>query len=384
MDVQTQLPEAVRKQAERAEEIHRKAYPDQYPKPAVSPTERAAEQTDKETPAPSGTEGAPKPGVSPAPSRTEGPGEQPKTGKEPKPGETSNPGETVRVEALQGKETPAAEDWKQKYETLQGKYNAEVPQLHMTVASLKNQIRELQNAAEVRPEQQSVEKPAEKKEPAKEEEDRILTTFKEEYPDIFEAVAKMIGKTKGEEKPKEKPKVESKEEKAPPSTIVNPRGTFDFYLNRDVPDWRQVNTDPEFIQFLRNPDPAFPGMTKLESIQAAYDAADFTTVIGHFRDFKAGKQPVRPDQGTAAPALHLSGTGPAAPAPEKELSPEEKFLAPPKGGRGPAGADTGPAVTPHDLAKFYDEARRGLWGPITEEKFRKEEARLLAAMNKKN
>ena len=347
MDVQTQVPEAVRKQAEKAEEIHRKMYPDQYP--------QGGEQTEKETSLP---EGAPKPGEQPKP------GEKPKT-------EEAKPGEPAKVEAKPG-ETVLSEDakeWKQKYDTLQGKYNAEVPALHMAVASLTNQVKELQGkiAAPAPP----PEKPEEKKEEGKKEEspeDKIVTAFKEEYPDIFEAVAKMIGpKPKGEEKPKEE---KSKGEKAPPAPTGNPRATFDFYLNRDVPDWKQVNTDPEFLMFLGTYDPNFPGMTKLQSIQAAYDAADATTVIGHFRDFKAGKK-------TAAP-----GPGPA-PGPEKELSPEEKFLAPPKGGRSPAGPETGPTVTAQDLTKFYDEARRGLWGLIGEEKFRKEEARLLAALTKK-
>jgi len=347
MDVQNMVPEAIKKQGDEADALHRKLYPEQYP--------AGGEQTQGKESRPEQDQGAAKP-------------------EEKKPAEAAKPVEPAKESRSEREKEAPAEDWKQKYDTLQGKYNAEVPALHMAVASLTNQLKELQG--KISAPAPSPEKPEEKKEEGKKEEipeDKIVTAFKEEYPDIFEAVAKMIGpKPKGEEKPKEeKPKeAKSKEEKLPPSPTGNPRTTFDFYLNRDVPDWKQVNTEPEFLMFLGSQDPNFPGMTKLQSIQAAYDAADATTVIGHFRDFKAGKK-------TTAP-----GPGPAA-GPEKELRPEEKFLAPPKGGRIPAGSETGPSVTAQDLTKFYDEARRGLWGPINEEKFRKEEARLLAALTKK-
>ncbi len=349
METTTQIPEPVKKQGDRAEEIHRKVYPDQYPKPS--------EQTEKreEMPAP----GAPNPGE--------------------KSTEAAKPAEVK--EAKPGEPSPVlpSEDWKQKYETLQGKYNAEVPQLHMTIATLKNRIQELEAR---KPAPADPAKEAAAKEPApapKPEEqpveDKIVSAFKEEYPDIYEAVVKLMGsKPKAEEKPKEeKAKEEKPKEEKPPEPAgqahspasPTPRATFDYYLNRDVPDWKQVNVDLEFIKFLNAPDPAFPGRTKLESIQMAYDAADSTTVIGHFLDFKKLRE--------SAPA----------PSQEKELSPEEKQLAPPKGGRTPGSPEPAPVVTPQRLTKFYEEARKGLWGPIDGEKFKKEEARLLTALGKK-
>jgi hypothetical protein len=109
-------------------------------------------------------------------------------------------------------------------------------------------------------------------------------------------------------------------------------------------------------------------MTKLQSIQAGYDTVDFTTVIGHFKEFKMKK---------AAPA----NPNPNNPNPG-ESPPEEKFLAPPKGGKRGSPPSGAPTVTPADIAKFYNDASRGLWGPLDGEKYRKEEARLLAALTK--
>jgi hypothetical protein len=380
------IPEAVRKQAERADEIHRKMYPDQYPKPVVSPAERA-EETQK------AGEGKTAPGgeaPNPAKDRADAPapGEKPKeeTPKIPAEGMTPGPAED-------GKKPQEEDNWKQKYEVLQGKYNAEVPQLHMRLAALTNTVRELQSKVQAGPKETPAppkEKEKEKEPPPKKEEppeSEVVKTFKEEYPDIYEAVAKMIeaskdpgSPSKGGEPPKggEAPKVEAppkagdspRAETPAPSPETDPRLTFNFYLNRDVPDWQQVNVDPEFIRFLQTPDPNFPGMTKLQSIQAAYDACDSTTVIGHFKDFKDGRAkkstPENPNPN---------------PNPGKEISREEKFLAPPTGSKGGA-PPTVPLVTAADIKKFYDEARRGLWGPINGEKYLKEEARLLSALNK--
>jgi hypothetical protein len=339
------IPEVAKKQAEKAEALHRQLYPDQYPK-----EEPKGEGTPKE-------------------------GETPKPGEAAKDAEPPKPAEKPKEEAPKPQETPKEEDWKQKYETLHGKYNAEVPQLHMTIASLQNMMKQLQGEIGTLKTAKEAAPPP-KEEPKKETpaEAPSVKTLKEEYPDIFEAVSAMIESAVAAKVATGSPKADAGSGKPAPSsqtppasTPTNPRATFDFYLNRDVPDWGQINVDPEFHKFLQDPDPAFQGLTKLQSIQAAYDAADFTTVIGHFKDFKSKK---------AAPA------NPNPNNPNPGNAPEEKFLAPPKGGKGGAPPSPGPTVTPADIAKFYKEASRGLWGPLDGEKYRKEEARLLTALTR--
>ena len=382
------IPEVVKKQAERADQIHRQMYPDQYP-----------QERKEENP---------------------GEGNTPPEGAAPKPEETPKAEEKPKEEVKEAPKPPekapepvkAEEDWKHKYDVLLGKYNAEVPKLHTQLAAMQNMTRELQGQiSEIKAAKEKQappketppkEEPPKKVEPPPQEAD-VVKTFKEEYPDIYEAVARMIESAqaakpagtppKAEEKPKtdekpveEKPKAEEKSKverpspATPPAPVTDPRITFDYYLNRDIPDWAQINKDPEFVRFLQTPDPNYPG-TKLQSIQAAYDACDFTTVIGHFRDFKESRKTVIPGGGTAPSNPPAPPTQPE-PKPEGEKPPEEKFLAPPKGGRGGT-PPSPPLVTPSDLAKFYDEARRGLWGPIDGEKFRKEEARLLNALTGK-
>jgi len=357
------IPKIAKTQGEMADQLHRQLYPDQYPKEEAKPEE-----------------GTPQPSETPKPAETSKPEEKPK--------------EEVK-ETPKPQETPKEEDWKQKYETLQGKYNAEVPKLHTQLAAMQNMTRELQGqiseikaAKEKEPAPKEVppkEEPPRRSEPAPHEAEAVKT-FKEEYPDIYEAVARMIESAQPAKpagappKAEEKPAGEKPKEPSPtPSPAPNgPRATFDYYLNRDVPDWAKINKDPEFIDFLQAPDPVYPG-TKLQSIQSAYDACDFTTVIGHFRDFKESRKKAAPEAGTP-PSSPSNPPSQPEPKPEGEKPPEEKYLAPPKGGRGGAPPSGAPLVTPADLAKFYDEARRGLWGSIDGEKFRKEEARLLSAL----
>jgi hypothetical protein len=76
-------------------------------------------------------------------------------------------------------------------------------------------------------------------------------------------------------------------------------------------------------------------MTKLQSIQAAHDATDVTTVVRHFEDFKKFQR--------AKTAREAS----------------------------PNGAE---------IEKFYRDAQRGKYGPITGAKFKEAEEALLRSL----
>ena len=94
----------------------------------------------------------------------------------------------------------------------------------------------------------------------------------------------MVG-PKSKEAPREEKKVPATEKK-PETPVTDGRQTMLYFLGRDIPDWRQINVDPEFIKSLEVPDPLNPGQTRLQSINLAFEAADFTTVIGFFRDLQ--------------------------------------------------------------------------------------------------
>jgi hypothetical protein len=337
---ETTLPAHVRVQGEAADALHRKMYPEQYPN-ADGP------QTGKEVVA-----GAAKPEE----------GKETPTARQP---ETVKTGEEGKVAA------PGPDEWKQKYDTLQGKYNAEVPQLHAAVAGLRNQLHDTLakvETLEAEKAQAAAGKEAgEKKDPGEEEiTDPKLKAFSEEYPDIFDAVKKMVTP----KAPETAKAPDPNKGPAPEAKGTDGRQTMLYYLNRDMPTWRDVNRDPAFIRSLQETDP-LTGMSKMEALNLAYSANDFTTVLGFFRDFRPA------DPGADPGKKENLETG-------RELTAEEKALAPPKGNRAPAPLNEGAqgTVTPKDLENFYIQARKQLWGPIDGQKYRTEEARLLAALMK--
>ncbi len=342
MEVQSSIPESVRRQGLAAEEIHKKLYPDQY------------KSGDAQT------------GPNAGAATPEKPASEVKPGEPAKPGEQGKTAEQARLPEQPHRE-PGAEEWKQKYETLQGKYNAEVPMLHSSLASLRTQLAEYQTKIASLESQLTQAKESGKETPKEKEEDEDPTVKKmrDEYPDIFDAVQKLIG-PKG--KKEETPAQTKEKEKAPDTSPGSPRDTMRFFLNRDVPDFEQINHDPDFIASLQVPEPSSPGKTKIQALNEAWNANDFVTVIRYFNGFKASKS-------------SAGNPGNSNPDQKRELSREERLLAPDTGGRGPGSPiDNTPTVTPQDLQRFYNEAREGKWGPINELKFRNEEARLLAAL----
>ena len=154
--------------------------------------------------------------------------------------------------------------------------------------------------------------------------DDEVKQFQEDYPDIHASVETMIqGRLK---------EIPTK------PTAPDPMAAFHHGLDRDVPDWKQINTSPEFMRFLTVPDPNAPGMTKLQSIKLAFDARDVMTVIRYFNEFKNHKR---------SEAARVS-------KPDHE-----------------------------GIKKFYADAQRGVYGPIGGEKFRLAEARVLGPLKKK-
>jgi hypothetical protein len=333
VDINTAIPKVVREQAEKADRIHREQFPDQYPQAEAPPAELE------------------KPPETPPEKPPETPPEKPPE-KPPEPTPAEPP-----------KEDPNSETWQARFQTLQGKYNAEVPRLHTALAASNNQIRELQ--ARIKTFETSAPAPAKPKEGEvnlDDVDDADIKSFKEEYPDIYKAMSKMVTKTK----PKEPEKPSQVEPQKPAGTDYNPRESYYFFLDRNIPDWKAVNKDPYFVAFLNQPDPRDPSFTRMQTIQLADAATDASTVSEIFKDFKA----------TSSAANKATPVGPGSEPPKPKVD-----ISPPKAPRqGTPPPPSKPTVTQADLKKFYGEARKGTYGPIDGEKYLKEEMRLMKAL----
>ena len=118
-------------------------------------------------------------------------------------------------------------------------------------------------------------------------------------------------------------------------------------LDTKLSSWREVNTDPEFLSWLRLPDP-YSGAIRHELLKAAYERHDAPRVLAFFNGFLA-------EEAAVAPA----NAGPDQ-TPKGKI-PLEKFAAPSRAKS--AAAQNAPAEKPGftaaQISAFYSDIRAG-------------------------
>lgn len=136
------------------------------------------------------------------------------------------------------------------------------------------------------------------------------------------------------------------------------RGLFQK-LDQSVPQWRQINQDTRFKAWLRLPN-IYTGEVRAEMLKRAVDGADAPKVMAFFRDFLTEAQAT----GQMAPAQQQEQQATQQQAPRTAAVALETLAAPgrqgPHPGDGQVPADK-PIYSRADIAKFFDEKRRGLW-----------------------
>jgi hypothetical protein len=278
--------------------------------------------------------------------------ENKQTTEEPTPGpvtpEIPQATAPVAVEAPVAKEPPKPEpkeDFEQKYKTLMGKYNAEVPRLHAEIkhfremaytndgkiATLETRLEELET------------------ERSSTQIDADLSRLKMDFPEVAEQLQKERTETLKYIKSLEKKineTVSQKFESIDGDKLETNRKIF----NREMaslghPDWTEVDHDPDFIEWLQLEIP-FANITRLESLQNAAKQYDAVTCAKFFTAFKEERQSKLQAQ----------------PAPVNKL---EDKIAPPSGktgGNTKVGAQT-TTYTKADYDRFYRTSSRGRYNP---------------------
>lgn len=127
-------------------------------------------------------------------------------------------------------------------------------------------------------------------------------------------------------------------------------------LDSQMPDWRTINTDQRFKNWVRLQD-VYSGVVRETLLNDAFQAADAPRVLSFFRGFlleeqATGNQPVIPQ-----------GLQPVVIPPQPVVDP--LLLAAP-GRHKPAGAEPPlsadkPVYTRSQISKFYDDVRRGVY-----------------------
>ena len=147
-------------------------------------------------------------------------------------------------------------------------------------------------------------------------------------------------------------------------------------LDREVPDWREINLDERFKQWLRLPN-IYSGRVRHQMLSDAYQAANAPLVVQLFKDFIAD------EDATGNRAPDPANEPPAPPVPRRAAASLEVLAAP--GRAKPAGGDTAmpadkPRFTRTQIKRFYEQVRAGVFVGREVEKDR-QEREIFAAQN---
>jgi hypothetical protein len=210
---------------------------------------------------------------------TEPPQDPQPTPTEPKPVEpTPTPTEPVVAE----------EKWEQKYKTLKGMYDAEVPRLHADMRDLKAQVDSLRKAAETKPAEQAKPKTAEKLVT-----DADVEAFGTDLIEVQRKVAREVAaEFRGELDAMKVENEKLREQLTSTGTQVS-EASFEQRLYRMVPDFEAVNVDPKWIAWLNEVDPLLRA-PRASVAQQAFNRGDAEGVAHYVSLFRQGNKPVEP------------------------------------------------------------------------------------------
>lgn len=202
--------------------------------------------------------------------------EEPKA--EAKP-ETATPTDAKPAEVTDG--------FEQKYKTLRGKYDAEVPRLHQQVRELTEQLdtfqKELNSLKKT-----DAEKPKEKVSYVT---DADREEFGEELIDVQRRVAREVA-SEYEARLEQQGKV-IEELRSQIANTGSQVGEMNFAqrLQKLVPDFEQINADERWVAWLNEYDPMLRGPRR-DQAQAAFNTGDAEAVADYVKLFKATLAPV--------------------------------------------------------------------------------------------
>ena len=197
--------------------------------------------------------------------------------------------EPVAVEATPADDSieEVSESFKQKYATLRGKYDAEVPRLHQQVKELTDQMNAIREEAQAA-------KKAEAEKP-KEKVSYVTDADREEYGDDLidfqRRVAKEVSQDYEERFEQQSRVIQDLQSKI--SNTDNQVGEVGFTqkLNALVPGFDQLDSDERWVAWLNEIDPMTRGPRR-DQAQAAFNSGDAEAVAHYVSLFRGSIEPV--------------------------------------------------------------------------------------------
>jgi hypothetical protein len=130
-------------------------------------------------------------------------------------------------------------------------------------------------------------------------------------------------------------------------------------LDREVPNWRQINSSPRWLAWLRLPD-FYSGRVRQELLNQAHQAADAARVSRFFKGF------LSEEEATGSTGFLPTQGQPPLPAAPRQPAVQLEMLAAPGHAKPAQGTQPSPAnepiwITHGQISKFYENVRKGVY-----------------------
>ena len=192
---------------------------------------------------------------------------------------------------------PQEEKWEQKYKTLKGMYDAEVPRLHAQLKDLKAQMDSLRQAAEAKPVEQP--KPAAKEKLVTDED---VQAFGADLIEVQRKVAREVAMEFRADLDAMKAENDELRKMLAQTGNQVSEATFEQRLHRLVPDFDQINLDPKWVDWLNEIDPLLRAPRK-SIAQEAFNRGDAEGVAHYVSLFRQTTEPAEAPKSKAKSEL---------------------------------------------------------------------------------
>ncbi len=221
---------------------------------------------------------------------------------------------------------PSDDQWEQRFRTLKGKYDAEVPRLHAELKEMRTKLDEL--AARPR-----VETPAEPAKPkSKRVTDKDAETFGADLMDAIKRQAEDIAADALAEMSAKISKLEQENEQLKQTvtgvSTTQAQTTQEMYfakLTSAVADWQAINVDPKFLEWLGEID-EISGVSRQAHLNHAFENLDVDRTAKLFNAYKKTLPPAPAPapaknevQRQVAPGKSKASPGPTAASAETRI-----------------------------------------------------------------
>ena len=240
-----------------------------------------------------------------------------------------------------GDQEPKEADWQQKYRSLQGMYNADVPRLNAENRDLSSRVSQLEGLLSTMQEPaQQTPAVAEKlitDDDVKEYGDSIAVMRKAAREEVAQEIAQLrqqVGQLQGVLPQVQQ--VQAQQKKSGEQTFWNT-------IASEVPNWSDINNDPDFQSWLLAIDP-LTGISRQTYLEDAQKNLDASRVVNFFRTWEG----------------ETGKTNTAQVDRSSEQSQLQKQVAPGRSrNNGVKASGQNRTYTPNDIQEFYSDVRKG-------------------------